>query len=98
MSDKIKYIVTSKFAHFSVGQIIHLDAECPAAAKAHVRPFVEGETDSKDKKNQDATDGLKDIYSLVTGKDAGKTGPKKLVEGIKEALQELMEGKTIAEE
>lgn len=87
MSDKIKYVVLTKFANFKVGEVIELDKECPAAAQAHVRVFVEGENDSKEKKNQEAMDALKNIFAFVVGKPAGKTGAKKMEEAILKALE-----------
>jgi hypothetical protein len=44
---KVKYVVTSKFAHFKVGQVIELDEVCPAGAHAHVKRHVEAKPKRK---------------------------------------------------
>ncbi|AUR85533.1 hypothetical protein NVP1076O_28 [Vibrio phage 1.076.O._10N.286.51.B7] len=43
MSDKAKYVVVSKFAHFKAGEVIELAVPCPSAAHAHVKLYVEPE-------------------------------------------------------
>ena len=43
MSDKAKYVVVSKFAHFKVGEVVELAVPCPSAAHAHVKLYVEPE-------------------------------------------------------
>ncbi len=86
---KSKYVVVTKFAHFKVGQTIELDKECPAAAIAHVRPFVEGENDSSEAKESEQLESLKRVFQLATGKAPGKTGVKKIEQAITEAFESL---------
>lgn len=50
---KVKYIVTSKFAQFSVGEVIELDESCPSAAHAHVKRNVEAKPKKKATKKED---------------------------------------------
>lgn len=50
---KVKYIVTSKFAQFAVGEVIELDEVCPAAAHAHVKRHVEAKPKKKTTKKED---------------------------------------------
>ncbi len=47
---KVKYIVTSKFAQFAVGEVIELEEECPSGAQSHVKRHTETKVTKKPKK------------------------------------------------
>lgn len=45
---KAKYVVVTKFAHFSVGEVLELTVPCPSAAEAHVKLYVEPKVDKEE--------------------------------------------------
>ena len=52
MSDKAKYLVITKFAHFKVGEVLELSVPCPSAAQAHVKPYTEPKAEQEDAKSK----------------------------------------------
>ncbi len=85
-----KYVVTSKFAHFKVGQVIELDDSVPSAAQAHVKRHIESEDDNDNSaSDSEALTALGELYTLHTGDKAGKKGVKTLLAAIVKAVDEL---------
>lgn len=87
MSETAKYVVTSKFAHFKVGQVVELSVPCPSAAQAHVRLHVKDKEAPLD--DNEALDLLKELYVTTTGDKAGKKQAKTLKDGIQKAFEAL---------
>ncbi len=87
-----KYVVTSKFAHFKVGQVIELDDSVPSAAQAHVKRHIEPEDDNDNSaSDSEALTALGELYTLHTGDKAGKKGVKTLKEAIIKSMDTYKE-------